>query len=1159
MGGLHRLGSKQKIDKGVSLGEIISNFAVLQAEWPGIAKEARLAERYARRDPRSSLLYARRTVEVLLAWLYDADGSLTLPHKGDLNALMSEPTFKRLAGETIVSKFHLIRKVANSAIHTNAAITVQHSEQTLRELFHVCIWLALNYTRNPANRPSPTLTFNGQFLSPAPKQGVPAPAVKPSTADQTAKLAEELAAKDASLAAQKQDNEQLQAQLAALRAEVARAKEENKKLPDAHDYSEAETRVYIDLYLGEAGWALDKDEDREFEVHHMPTHAGPATGTGFVDYVLWGSDGKPLAVVEAKRSAKSPYEGQQQAKLYADALEAEKGQRPVIYYSNGYEHWIWDDASGYPPRPVQGFHTRDQLQLMVDRRSTRIPLATAAIDTAIAGRSYQQAAIRSVTAALETDKERKALLVMATGSGKTRTVVALSSLLMQANWVKRVLFLADRVALVDQAARAFKTNLSGSSPVILGRDVEADSRIHIATYPTMMNLINERTDDGKVLTQRFGIGHYDLIIIDEAHRSVYQKYRAIFEYFDAYLVGLTATPQSEVDRNTYSLFDIEDHVPTFAYELPQAISDGYLVPPRTVSIPLKFPVEGIRYEELSEEEKEEWDSAEWDEEGETPDAVDPAILNTWLFNANTVDKALEVLMTRGHKVAGGDRLGKTIIFAKNQRHAEFITERFNINYPQYGGTFAKVITHSVNYVSTLIDAFSRSDDNPHIAVSVDMLDTGIDVPEVVNLLFFKVVRSKTKFWQMVGRGTRLRPELYGPGEDKKDFFIFDVCQNIEYFNAELPGSEGSLGHSLAHRSFAVRTQLLAEARAAGLGGDFVPTLESGLLGQVARLPRENFLVRPQLQWVEKFAQTDSWSALGTQDLTDLQTKLAPLATLSSAADTEEAKRFDLLMYQAQLASLDPAAAVEPYRKKIVEIASALQDQSNIPAIAAQLVLIQSILEGGEWGQVSPQWLELIRVRLRALVHLIEKKRRKMVYTNFEDTLGELAEGELKGTLSGSLDLARYREKARAYLQGFLDHVAIQRLRRGLPLTQTDLSELQRMLIESGAGSPEELEAATEQAQGLGLFVRSLVGMDRQAALDALSDFIGNKTLNANQLHFVDMIVQQLTENGVVEIGALYESPYSDAAPAGPESLFPEEDIDLLSDALKRVRVAAMAG
>ena len=1084
----------------------------------------------------------------------------TLPYKSDLNALMSEPTFKRLAGETIVSKFHLIRKVANSAIHTNAAITVQHSEQTIRELFHVCIWLALRYTRDPANRPASTVAFNGEFLSPTPKPGVPVPAEKPRTADQTAKLAEELAAKDAALAAQKQDNEQLHAQLEALRAQIARAKEENKKLPDSHDYSEAETRVYIDLYLGEAGWALDKAEDREFEVHHMPTHAGPTTGTGFVDYVLWGirrqatrrRRSQTVSQVTRTRGSSRPSStptrwrrrrASARSSTTATATSTGSGTTPPAIRpgrsrastpGTSSSSW-WTAAPPGNPWPRRPSTPRSR------------------------GRSYQQAAIRAVTDALETDKERKALLVMATGSGKTRTVVALSSLLMQANWAKRVLFLADRVALVDQAARAFKTNLPGSSPVVLGRDVEADSRIHIATYPTMMNLINERTDDGTVLKQRFGIGHYDLIVIDEAHRSVYQKYRAIFDYFDAYLVGLTATPQSEVDRNTYSLFDIEDHVPTFAYELTQAISDGYLVPPRTVSIPLKFPVEGIRYEELSEEEKEEWDSAEWDEDGEIPDAVDPAILNTWLFNANTVDKALEVLMTRGHKVAGGDRLGKTIIFAKNQTARRIHRRAVQHQLPAVRGHFAKIITLQRQLRSTLIDAFARAEDSPHIAISVDMLDTGIDVPEVVNLLFFKVVRSKTKFWQMVGRGTRLRPELYGPGEDKQDFFIFDVCQNVEYFNAELPGSEGSLGQSLAHRSFAVRTQLLAEARTAGLDGDFVPALQSGLVGQVAGLPRENFLVRPQLEWVEKFSKPASWGTLGTQDLTDLQTKLAPLATLASAADTEEAKRFDLLMYQAQLASLTSAAAVEPYRKKIVEIASALQDQPNIPAIAAQMLLIQSILEGEEWGQVSPQWLELIRVRLRGLVHLIEKKRRKVVYTNFEDTLGEIVEGELKGTVTGSVDLARYREKARMYLQGFLDHMAIHRLRRGLPLTETDLAELQRMLIESGAGSPEELEAATAQAEGLGLFVRSLVGMDRQAALDSLSEFVGDKTLNANQLHFVNMIVQQLTENGVVDVGALYESPYSDAAPAGPESLFPEADVDLLAAALNRVRVSAMVG
>jgi superfamily II DNA or RNA helicase len=866
-----------------------------------IAKEARLAELYARKDPRSSLLYARRSVEALLAWLYDADDSLTLPYKSDLNALMSEPTFKRLAGETIVSKFHLIRKVANSAIHTNAAITVQHSEQTFgNSSTSASGWRSATPGILPTARP-PLLRSTGRIPQPdaearafrrLPRSPVLRTRRRNSPKNWPTRM-RRWPRRSRTTSSCRPSSRRCVRRSPGRRKRTRSSRTATttpKRNPGLHRPVPGRSRMGAGQGRGPRIRSPPHAHPRR------PRHRNRVRGLrpvgirrqatrrrrsqAVIQVTLRGA-----AAGQALRRRAGDGEGPAPGYLLQQRLRAlDLGRRLRLSSpaGPGLPHPGPAPAHGGPPHHPE-------------------TLATAAINTEIAGRSYQQAAIRAVTDALETDKERKALLVMATGSGKTRTVVALSSLLMQANWAKRVLFLADRVALVDQAARAFKTNLPGSSPVVLGRDVEADSRIHIATYPTMMNLINERTDDGTVLKQRFGIGHYDLIIIDEAHRSVYQKYRAIFEYFDAYLVGLTATPQSEVDRNTYSLFDIEDHVPTFAYELTQAISDGYLVPPRTVSIPLKFPVEGIRYEELSEEEKEEWDSAEWDEDGEIPDAVDPAILNTWLFNANTVDKALEVLMTRGHKVAGGDRLGKTIIFAKNQKHAEFIAERFNINYPQYGGTFAKIITHSVNYVSTLIDAFARTEDSPHIAVSVDMLDTGIDVPEVVNLLFFKVVRSKTKFWQMVGRGTRLRPELYGPGEDKQDFFIFDVCQNVEYFNAELPGSEGSLGQSLAHRSFAVRTQLLAEARTAGLDGDYVPALESGLVGQVAGLPRENFLVRPQLQWVEKFTKADSWAALGTQDLTDLQTKLAPLATLASAADTEEAKRFDLLMYQAQLA------------------------------------------------------------------------------------------------------------------------------------------------------------------------------------------------------------------------------------------------------------------
>ncbi len=310
--------------------------------------------------------------------------------------------------------------------------------------------------------------------------------------------------------------------------------------------------------------------------------------------------------------------------------------------------------------------------------------------------------------------------------------------------------------------------------------------------------------------RRFGAGHFDLIIIDEAHRSVYQKYRAIFDYFDSLLVGLTATPKDEIDHNTYGLFDLETGVPTDAYALDEAVADGHLVPPRAVSVPLKFQREGIKYDDLSEEEKEQWDALEWNEDGTTPDAVDAAALNKWLFNTDTVDKVLAHLMTNGLKVAGGDRLGKTIIFAKNNAHADFIAERFNVNYPHYNGHFARTITYKTEYAQSLIDDFSNKDKMPHIAISVDMLDTGIDVPEVVNLVFFKIVRSKTKFWQMLGRGTRLCLDLFGPGKDKAFFYIFDYCQNLEFFSQNPGYSDGSASEPLSTRLFKARLEMIAE-------------------------------------------------------------------------------------------------------------------------------------------------------------------------------------------------------------------------------------------------------------------------------------------------------------------------------------------------------------
>ncbi|MEO7591190.1 MAG: DEAD/DEAH box helicase family protein, partial [Byssovorax sp.] len=550
-----------------------------------------------------------------------------------------------------------------------------------------------------------------------------------------------------------------------------------------------------------------------------------------------------------------------------------------------------------------GFFKKAELLLMIQRRTSRTSLATGTINPAIVERFYQTRAIRRIGEAFEKDLERKALVVMATGAGKTRTVIALCDLLTKCNWAKRVLFLADRVALVTQAVGAFKKHLPDSSPVNLVTEKDTGGRVYVSTYPTMMGLIDD-TKDG---LKRFGAGHFDLIVIDEAHRSVYQKYGAIFEYFDSLLVGLTATPKDEVDVNTYRLFDLERGVPTDEYGLEEAVKDGFLVPARPVSVPIKFQREGITYDNLTEDEKAEWDEIEWEEDGSMPAHVEAAAVNRWLFNKDTVDKVLAHLMTRGQRVAGGDRLGKTIVFAANRLHAKLIQERFDVNYPHEKGVFARTIHHETKYGQTLIDDFSLVDKAPHILISVDMLDTGIDVPEVVNLVFLKIVRSKTKFWQMVGRGTRLREDLFGPGKDKEFFFILDYCQNLEFFKQATKLSEGSLSDSLGKRLFKTRLELIGEIDHSSSSSSAKPppaldaasaSLRSDVAGllhtEVAAMNVDNFVVRPKRRLVEKYARPEAWAVLPLESRNELGHEVAGLPS-ELASEDEEAKRFDLLI------------------------------------------------------------------------------------------------------------------------------------------------------------------------------------------------------------------------------------------------------------------------
>ncbi len=1136
----------------------MSQFSFLEREWSAVFDAAARGEAAVHADPRTACFYARRALELAVAWAYKHDAALKLPYQDNLSALIHDPSFKAAAGEAVFSKARVINTLGNRAVHGHPAIPADDAVVAVRELFHVTYWLARTYGR--AARPAPGLAFDATALpkaTPASRQ----------TAEQLQQLEAGLRERDEKLAALLGDKTTLDAELKRLRAEVGAAKQAATAQPDTHDYSEAETRDYfIDLLLKEAGWPLDQPRDRECEVSGMPNK----DGKGFVDYVLWGDDGKPLGVVEAKRTRRDARVGQQQAKLYADCFERQFGQRPLIFYSNGYEHWLWDDTN-YPPRAVQGFYKKVELELAIQRRSTRKPLAAGEINPVIVERYYQTRGIRRIAEAFERDHDRKALVVMATGAGKTRTVIALCDLLMRCNWVKRVLFLADRVALVNQAVNAFKRHLPDASPVNLVTEKDAEGRVFVSTYPTMMGLIDE-TLDGQ---RRFGVGHFDLVIIDEAHRSVFQKYRAIFDYFDSLLIGLTATPKDEVDRNTYSLFDLENGVPTDAYSLEEAVRDGFLVSPKAVSVPLKFQREGIKYDELSEEDKDQWDALEWDEEGGVPDRVEAEAVNKWLFNKDTVDKVLEHLMTRGLTVAGGDRLGKTILFAKNQHHADFIAERFNANYPHFKGEFARVITFKTEYAQSLIDNFSNKEKAPHIAISVDMLDTGIDIPEVVNLVFFKLVRSKTKFWQMLGRGTRLCPDLFGPGKDKECFYLFDYCQNLEYFSQSPETTEGALGASLAKRLFTARLELIGDLdkRLAAAEGGVVkePTATFGdpqteaevrratadlLLRETAAMNLENFVVRPKRRIVEKYAKPEAWVVLPAGDRSELSHEVAGLPT-ELDPEGEEAKRFDLLVLNLQLAMLRSEPRFVRLREQVKEIAGLLEEKSAIPMVHEHMALILEVQTDEWWEDVTVPMLEGLRRRLRDLVKFIEKQRRKPIYTDFEDQMGGETAVELPGFTQGP-NLAKFRAKALAFLRMHQDHVTIHKLRMNRPLTPTDLSQLERILVESGIGEAHDVRRAAEESHGLGLFVRSLVGMDRGAAKEALAGFLNGKTLSANQIEFVNLIVNRLTQHGVMEPAMLYESPFTDLTPLGPEGLFNAPEIDQLIAVLESVKQRAAA-
>ena len=795
---------------------------------------------------------------------------------------------------------------------------------------------------------------------------------------------DELEKNDKKLEETRRENEELRAKLTKKREK----KEENYNF-EIKDISEYETRKkYIDLELKLAGWDFDTNITEELKLTGMPNNKNE----GYADYVLFGKNGLPLAVVEAKRTSVDPRVGQNQAKLYADCIENEYHQRPVIYYTNGFEIYMWDDKN-YPPRKVSGFYTQDELQLLVNRRTSKQNLEHVYVQDKITNREYQLEAIKSVCETFD-EGHRKALIVMATGTGKTRTAISIVDVLSDKEWVKNVLFLADRTVLVKQAKNNFTKLLPNMSTCNLlnTTDNPEESRIVFSTYQTMMHAIDvTKNKEGNKL---FTPGHFDLIIVDEAHRSIYKKYQAIFEYFDGLVVGLTATPRNDVDRNTYRFFEIENDVPTFAYEYEKAVKEGYLVDYHVIKTSTDFMDRGIKYSELSEQEKEEYENTFTDEEDNMPEEIESSAINSWLFNRDTIKKLLEVLMEKGLKVKGGDELGKTIIFARNHKHAQKIVDTFNELYPEYRGEFAKLVDNQVKYNETIIDEFSTKEKWPQIAVSVDMLDTGVDVPEILNLVFFKPVKSKIKFWQMIGRGTRLCKDLFGVGLDKKEFYIFDYCKNFEFFSVNPKGIETNNVISLTERIYGYKLDLIVELQNMKYQSEekyceYRKTLIKEFIEEIKNLNKDSFMAKNKIHYIELYSKEKTWVYISTIDLMDIKENLIPLFT--SIDDNEDAKRFDNLMYQLQVKRIrqDKTNRCE---NLIVDTVGELEKLGTVPQIREKQDLILKVAETDYIKEADFWDIEEVRTELRNLIQFIDPYNRPPVYIDIEDTLNDIDEG-----------------------------------------------------------------------------------------------------------------------------------------------------------------------
>ncbi len=1156
-----------------------TNFQFLQSEWPEFFQRSAKAEKLMITDPRTSLTYARMALELAVNWMYENDPDLELPYDTSLNSLMKQHEFKNQFAHRLYNDIDIIRKVGNLAIH-NKPVSAVDSEKITTNLFYFAKWFAKSYTETDAIEAG---LFNYDII---PKEGEAALSKKQlanlqQQFDKDLKSSQEELKK--TLARNKElleENELLKKQLQA-QAEKFEAQKEIANHEDEikHPRNEYETRKYIiDIALRAAGWDLQGVNDKEFKVEHMPLSTNKS-GTGYVDYVLWNDDGKPLALVEAKKTLESVKKGENQAQLYAESLEKMFGVRPVMYYTNGFETYMWDDQFYKKSRPVHGFYTKSELQTIFYRRQHRKDIRKHEIDTLIAGRSYQMRSIKSIAEHFSgNDKatgkligtNHGALLVLATGTGKTRVSIAFSKLMFEANWAKRILFLADRVSLVNQAKREYTKHLPDHSNVSLLEEKEnTTTRLVFSTYQTMMGLIDELKDGEEHF---YGVGHFDLIIFDEAHRSIYRKYQAIFEYFDALFLGLTATPKDSIDKNTYEIFGLADKKPTDAYPFWEAVEKKHLVGYRSIEVPTKFQTQGIKYKDLSPEEKEEFENEILDgEEATGNERVDKNALNKWLFNKDTTIKTLNYILKNGIKKRGGEEIGKTIIFARNRKHAEFLKDMLlDMDKEQYSNDYVKVITYKEEKAEEFIRRFCDDEVErlPQITISVDMLDTGIDAPSVVNLVFYKPVKSFSKFWQMIGRGSRLRPDLFGPGKDKDKFLIFDLCGNFEFFEENPEGIETGIQKSLTEIIFNLKLQLAQYLKDGKLQKNeefqqYRTKLLDELYSDIANLDKDRFDVKMKLKTVLEYGSDNRelWNHLQKKDVQTIQDELAILVK-PAKDDTDLARFYDKLLYTLILKRIETPVSEVYFDKyvgqisRVANLSQKLLTKTSIPKVREKEDLIKMPLDENFWKLDGITHLENIRSGLRDLIKYIDREDQKYAVTDFEDTLYE--ENVKIKDYVGNEPPASYESpfknnihRLEEIIRKNQNNITIGRIRSGQQITKEELQSLELMLFNEKL-KKEEIEKELGKQLDLTKFIIELTGLSEEHVNLAFANFINTYQLNSVQIEFLETIKQFLTKNGKINPMKLYDSPFKKYHNLGIEGVFNNEQTDKIFELVERL-------